>query len=495
LRIAKLNDERSHVVSELTFKCPEAYAALRTAIEAGLRIVRQHDKEGKYHLSYFDFPKLEYFDSGLPRISKTSWGSSEGPVNYVHVFQDENAAEKIPEWKAFLEFANTNPTLQKYFDNTPQYRMEVDGAREMCAERVQFSIYYAIKKLIDRYIHVFKSKDFDEARFRPLYSQWENAVFLEYVPFDIVIPLLMITCNFDKLDIGPGLYIEKMSETFHLARSSERRFSAFAHDCVVNAATHALVLEGWCMENTSKFLRQSSLRNIEGFRQVTVRVDNFFAALRSISGVQTGYSQILIRAVGWADSCEADLPHVDVIPIRVFPDHFERGLWLEPPPLLDSDTCKKAGNLFNSLTKLNRKQLVLAARRLNLAMLRNSEEDTVLDITIGLEVLLVADSGRGEITHKLAMRLGAIARMRPFEEYTPKDVFEICKKLYGFRSAIAHGSGDAEERRIIKVQAAKEPIEPIGIGISLLRHVIRFLVDFPEFLDPNKLDMTLLPDE
>jgi len=114
-----------------------------------------------------------------------------------------------------------------------------------------------------------------------------------------------------------------------------------------------------------------------------------------------------------------------------------------------------------------------------------------MDVAIGLETLMVEDGAKGEINHKLAMRLAALCKMRPFEDYRPAEVFGLCKKLYEIRSAVAHGSQDMSKKRVIKVREAQEPIRAVLLGISLLRYVIRFLTEKPEYLVAKTLDMTL----
>jgi hypothetical protein len=481
-------------VSEFNAACPEAYATLKTAVEAGLRIVREHEKSGKYILSHSEFPELDYFDSGLPRISRASWASNAGPKDYNSVFRDDHHPDNIPEWEPFVAFAESHHRLKAYYDDSLQYRPDVDAADLFRVQMHRFSIQFTIEKLVSRYIHLTNSKEFDEAMFRPVYREWEVAVFADQVVFDIVIPLLMVKFDFEALDLGDDQWIEKMSDDFQLARGRERRFPVSANECVVGAATHALVLRHWSIKNGSHHARSESLSNVEGFRSVLHRVDHFFSALRAVAGVQTGYSQLIVRADGWGDSYTAHLPQVSVIPLRSYPDHFENYGWLRTPPVLDESTCKEVGTLYRALLTLNKNQLSLAARRLNMALLRSSEQDSILDVTIGLETLLVPDGGRGEITHKLAMRLAALTKMHPFETYKPREVFDLCKKLYDYRSAVAHGSGDVEKKRVIKVQSAKETIPTIAIGTSLLRYAIRLLAQKSELLDAKTLDMTLFPD-
>ena len=239
-----------------------------------------------------------------------------------------------------------------------------------------------------------------------------------------------------------------------------------ANECVVGAATHALVFHGWSIHNHSRWNRSRNLTSAENFRDVIERLDLFLAALRAGTNVETGYCQLLIRPDGWCDRARAFLPQVESIPLRAYPDHFEYYGWLRTPPAIAAASCRDAGKLYAALTTLNSNQLLVASRRLNLAMLRSSEQDSILDVTIGLETLLVEDGAKGEINHKLAMRLAALCKMRAFEGYNSVEVFALCKKLYDFQSAVAHGSRDISKKRVIKVREAKEPIEAVVLGTS-----------------------------
>ena len=387
---------------------------MRDALIAGLRIVSEHEARGEYVLGHSEFPDMGQFESGLPRFSKSLSLTNATPKDYQSVFRDDRSPDKIPEWAPFYALARSNYGLKRYFDNTTSYRMDVKGAAEFSDKMLTFSIGYALEKLVDRYIQLTGKKEFDEAAFLPIYREWEIAVFAETLKFDILVPLLMVTCDFEAQDVADGLRIERMTKLFQLARSTEHRVRLSANESVVGAATHALAFRGWRVRNGSQWNRATILSSAENFREVTEKLDHFLAALRAVSGVQTGYAQLLIRPDGWCDGGFAYLPQVGIISLRAYPDHFEQHGWLRRPPTLDSASCSEAGKLYTALTTLSQKRLLIASRRLNLAMLRSTEEDSIIDVTIGLEALLVEDGGKGEITHKLATRLAALSKMRPF---------------------------------------------------------------------------------
>ena len=209
-------------MSDAVVAKPDVYAVVRDAVIAGLRIVREHEARGDYVLGHFGFPELDRFESGLPHFSKSPSLSNESPRDYKSVFCGGRSADKIPEWAPFYDLARTDARLKRYFDETPRYRMEVEGAAEFRDQMVTVSIGLSLKNLVDRYIHLTDKKEFEEAVFLPIYREWENAVFAETVTFDVLVPLLMVTCDFDTLELAEGLSIERMDEPFQLARSSER---------------------------------------------------------------------------------------------------------------------------------------------------------------------------------------------------------------------------------------------------------------------------------
>jgi len=122
--------------------------------------------------------------------------------------------------------------------------------------------------------------------------------------------------------------------------------------------------------------------------------------------------------------------------------------------------------------------------------LRRDESDSILDVTIGLEALLVPDS-RSESTYKLAMRAAALCKLEPFEGYAPERIFSMCKRIYDFRSAVVHGGDKIEKERMIKIEDGKELLAVV-LGANLLRHVILSLCKRPDYFKPENLDNSLL---
>lgn len=479
---------------------PDIYEVLKAAVSDGLRFVQEIESQNKYIERYMDFPKLEYFDSGLPRFSK-SFKDEEIPKNYGSIFVLSEGelkastyrgvvlAESIASWKSFWDLARVDSYLRRYWEPDEIFKKldEQPWAKDLHAK---LDIYGVIKDLVDRYIHIKGQFQFDEELFRPIYAEWERATFLPILPIEVLIPLIFVTFSFDSKNLEGNITIERMSEGLQLARNTRTSITSSAHDSVIGAATHALVLRGWQVENKIKRDRERPLYEPSAFSPVIPRIDNFLASIRAVSGVDTGYSQLLARPCGWADKWTAALPPIYAVSVRAYPDRFDNFGWLRVPPTISEDACVSAGEIYKAITETPTNSLSLAARRLNAAFMRGTEEDSILDVTIGLEALL-GDNSKTEMTHKLAMRLAALCKIESFKGHSPGDVFRYCKQVYDYRSAVAHGASKVEKKRVISLKK-EETIPAVKLGMDLLSFAIRVLSRNRPYVDPSKLDMFLL---
>lgn len=482
---------------------PDIYESLRSAVCDGLEIVRKVEAESRSVDTYEYYPDMSYMDPGFPRFSFS--GKGRGPKNYKTLFRDyvglfeeflfKNGslylAKDIPSWQEFRELARGDEYLKRYWGPSEFFKQvaeKLPGTEEF---HESYMVFGAIRGLLDRYIHVTKLTEFKEELFKPIYLEWERAVFSKELRFDILVPIIRVKFAFDRLQLAAGVSIERMSDDVQLSRGKRRSSSMSAHDDVIIAATHALILENWVIDNSENYYeRADTLSDVAGYSKAITLIDKFFAALRAVAGVETGYCQIIARRWGWADHWEADLVPLSIVSVRAYPEHFEKIYWGSDAPELGADVCEEVGNLYNALAQSSSNKLALAAKRLNAASLRSDEQDSIIDITIGLEALL-GDASKGEMTHKLATRLAALCKIESFKEHTPAEVFGFCKKLYDYRSAVAHGEHKVDKKCVIKLEEEKT-VPTVELGLELLRFALRVLSKNQIYLDPAKLDLYLL---
>ena len=482
-------------------QAPETYKHFREATIEGLARVREQLSAGKDIQRYSAFPAMSYWESGLPGFYYSS--GNQTPIDYKACFRDESAPETIPSWKAFAVHAADIAPLRSPFDDL--LGVDSSGGVFNTAGRV----FSTLEHFIDRYIHIFQTTDINEEAFLELYQLWENSVLSEELPFDILVPIIYLTCDFDPIDLG-DIAIEKMTDEVQLARSNKHfravvsvgmsGYTIAARDWIEGAATHALVLKNWSIRNPGCWRRRDLLTSADTFTEPLKKIDLFIAALRAVTSHETGYSQLVIRPRDWADPdhWEASLPDLYVVSLRgAYPDHFEEdfedyGLRHAKPPELTEHDCREAAKIFHKIEESPNNKLILAARRLNSACLRGNEQDAILDVTIGLETLLVDDTWN-QTGDWLGRRLAALCRLRPFESHSLSEVFDFCKKVYAFRSAVVHGAPVTKKNRVVKL-SRQQSIPTLTLGIRLVRHVVVILAEHPEYLDVKRIDRDLLDE-
>ena len=492
----------------------DVYDTILPAVRDGLETVCKIESQRLPIDSYDFYPSMSYLDPGFPRFSfaRSSENRPEVPRDYKSIFKDQQPlfyeyrikegsivlTESVLSWQQFFLFVSQDTYLKKHLGPGQFFQNIVEKFEESTTSDFDMRdfvdrhhILGCVRTLVDRYIHVAKTTEFNEQIFRSIYLEWETGLFEKKLHFDIVIPILRVKFDFDALPLGPSTAIERMSDDLQLARGHKRSSDMSAHDDVITAATHALVLRNWHLEKyETREDATNTLTNITSLSKPIDDVDKFFAALRATSGVLTGYCQIIIKPIGWADHWQADLPCIHLVSKRAYPEQLEKVWWSDPATQLNEDVSLMAGRLHNVLMQTSNNRLTLAAKRLNAASLRSDEEDSIIDVTIALEALL-GDESKGEITHKLATRLAALARVEPFKDHKPADVFSFCKKIYTFRSAVAHGSHDVTKSRTVTVRE-ETTVPTVELGLELLGFALKVLTDNQEYLDPHKLDLYLV---
>ena len=274
--------------------------------------------------------------------------------------------------------------------------------------------------------------------------------------------------------------------------ASLRAYGPGVHESVMAASTHALLLRGFTIPNEDYYASEIS-SNASAYP--LQEIDTFFAALRIAASVDTGYAQLILCPWDWARSYCAHLPYLEGTSIRKYPYWFEDFYWNKPVPTISITETKRAAELFAKLraafNKPEGNKLLLATQRLNSCFLRENEQDTILDATIAMELLLSDDEGT-EITHKLAMRMAALSMLAEDFPHDPLTVFRNVKQIYGFRSGVVHGdSKKALRKREITVQEQKK-IPTVKVAIDYIRMTLSVLLDHPKYLAVPAIDESLL---
>lgn len=479
---------------------PETRNFLEAAVRDGLARIREVIASGKPISKLREYPELGQFDSGLPHFSQKSEWSGTNPADHSDVLHAAllgpftkrlgTSADPAPDppgsWLALLDHVEADERIRRHFG----FHEEETSDPTTWREYRRWHVGLLVCNLVDRLIHLSGSTEFDAATFELLYAEWIAAVVPDRLPIELIVPLVLVTSDVESFALSDRISLRKLDTPLQLARNTQRSFTSSAHEVVIGAATHALFLSGWFVPNATRSERDNTLFSADAFEPVRDSLEMAMAALRVASGASFGYAQLIARPVGWADRWKAGLPTVYVSSVRAYPDHFENYGWLCPPDRLDESHCTKARVVLQALTDGSAPQLAFAARRLNLAFIRSSTEDAIVDATIGLEAL-VSDKSPAEISYKFRMRLAALAAAGRFEELSPRDVSRLTKEIYALRSKVVHGHSKPRRDDLAR-PGVIAPVEKVQAGLRLLRLAIAALAENPELRDAAKLDEALL---
>lgn len=465
----------------------EFRSLLLSAMKDGLAEVAKVVPNQQYIGTYHRWPSLSFNHNGLPTLSSSSF---HGPKEYRQCFTSWAgkpliAEDNIPSFTAFVNFISKRQDLESRF-----YLKEwEDKDDEHQIDFSKISILSTIKDAIERYAHVYKSFEVDEIRASSIIDPIENYIFCESLEIDIVIPILFIDFEFDRHQICDGIEIRRLDDQFHMARCGIRSYNVSVNDSVLSSATHGLVFKGWEVPNAKNIYHFDILRNLYAYP--IDRIDKFFGALRIVTSFDTGYAQIISAANNWIVHCMADLPYVEGVTTRSYPPRLEDYYWnLDCIPKMSVNDVKEVEDIYVKLVEAKENSINIALKRLNNCMVRDNEEDSILDASIALEALLSDDNNR-EMTHKLAMRVGALSRLSEDFKKSPQQAFEDIKNIYKFRSAIVHGSKSSEKKRVIKINEKNE-VPTQSLAVEYLRHLLKILIKIPKYRDPKKIDNELL---
>ncbi|EKO3698760.1 hypothetical protein P0F10_003533 [Vibrio metschnikovii] len=457
---------------------------LRHALVEGLRCVDDTIQSSKYIGNHYKWATLSYSSNSLPSFSESLFN---GAKDYTSCFgKDRDFLEsEILSFNELLRFIKSNGDLESRF-LIPEWKGSPDP--ELMNMTDTF-IYSMIKNLIDRYIHFNGSVNFEESLADVLVDEVANYVFLKTLPIDIVVPILFINFNFEEVKLSNNIIIRRMTDEEQLSRNTIKSYNISIHDKVMHSATHALVLTNWEVNNSEHFPNFDILNNPRAYP--TELIDKFFASLRIVNDFYTGYAQIFSLAKQWQSHAKANLPYATGVSVRSYPSILENYYWnIEDVPTLSESEALEVGSIFNKLCEVTENSIELSVKRLNQCLVRDSEEDSVLDATIALEALLAGDGNQG-ITHKLAMRVAGLSKISNNFSKTPKEAFKDIRSIYDYRSAIVHGSKQIDKKRLVRIDESKS-ITTHSLAVEYLRAIIKTLLELPKYRDVQVIDSELL---
>jgi hypothetical protein len=482
-----MNSDTTNIFEEIKDLREEYRRLSLEAMREGLAAISQAKDAGKYIGTYYEFPTLSYNKNGFPNLS-SPFGS--GPVDYRGCFNSYTGAkplineQELQSFNKLVEFVRSHEVLQRRF--TISANPEALTKANLKIDKIL--IISGVKDSIERYIHTYNNFSYSEDLAESAMAPTISYVFDSHLKINISVPILFLKFDFDKFQLAAEISVERIPDLEHKARFKISSYNVSAHKQVINSATHALVLKGWSVPNSAHMWNFDILSKTRAYP--IEEIDQFFAALRINSPVHTGYAQVYAIAGGWAASCTADLPYLEGVTMRAYPSWFEDYYWNAAEfSLISNNVFSEIKTTFNQIQSTKENAIKLALKRLNRCLVRDDEEDAVLDATIALEALL--SDGNQEMTHKLALRVAALLKLEENPMSHPAQAFSDVKKIYSYRSEIVHGSKNPEKKRIIKITEEKS-VPAHTLLIDYLKMTLRVLLRNEKYREPKRIDEDLL---
>ena len=430
-------------------------------------------------------PVIRRYISGFPMLFSDFHSSVDGPPRYSRLFGHRSdldsplAYSQCPALAELIRYVLCRNDLIERLIPIPREQLSADEEWLQIAANV---IAHFALAIMDR-AEALGVRDEDDVR--SIYIELERSLLATELAAELVVPLALTRIELEEpLIVAPGIRIEPMDEALNAARAPSTLSQGIVPLPVVSAATHAIVIEDVIIPNCQRHERVYT-----GIRSnlPLASVNHVVEALRVLTHIRTGYAQVLVRPVGWADGWIHNLPAIKTAShVRAYPESFDDAAWLKSSEPIDRATIIRLPNVFQKLQHA-KAEVKLAARRLSQAELRMDGDDKTVDACIGLEALLSGETT--ELSHRLSLRAAAALAENETVPWDSMEIYRIMKSIYNHRSAIVHGAGKFKYGYI---KLSGKEVETPTAATMMLRLLLLDIIERANPWTPETLDHHLL---
>ncbi|MER6068904.1 hypothetical protein ABT187_08605 [Streptomyces sp. NPDC001817] len=344
---------------------------------------------------------------------------------------------------------------------------------DLLGEMAEFAVRGLILEVAARHA-VVRGFEWDEeyatSRYLEMEAWWRGGK----LPVDIFVPIMNVSFEDDLIRLSDSTSVERISDEQHQARVIALK-AYERDDWMVRAYTHALIVRNSASVEWP-FLMGREQWDVFPYDQV----DRAVQALSTLVPEPTGYDQVCFIPVGWSHGYQGSLP---VITHAFSAERHDRQVSrreFSPTVTLSSEQGRRFVDFYRAL-EVAHPQVSLAARRLQLASLREDELDEIVDLCVGIEALLGGTTA-GDTTYKLGIRGAAVLARADFQK--SEIVAQLIKKVYAYRSYIVHGQAKYEKKRIVSFDGKQ--FLATDIAKILLREILAVMLHEPDLI--SKID-------
>lgn len=429
-------------------------------------------------------PTLGTYQGGWPSFSSPLIGNGDRPRKLNDLFGIKRAVlvpfayNDVPELVELLNYVEDRPDIADLFQfRMPDGSLAAQDLREVMARIGAAGLATSVMARADAL--GFGS----DTEFTQLYEEREAALLAPSLAAELVVPLTVVDIEFEeRLPISEHVWIERMQDKLQIARAPVESSIYAVPSPLAGAAVVAAVVGGLTLENSPPWKRQLRV----GFDGLPLDVvEDVCTALRILSDAQVGYSQVLIRPIGWADHWKHDLPALEEVGrVRRYAPALDRFGWLSKRAPIPATVLDDLPGVFTRLRSAPQR-VKLAAKRLSESALEPDEPDSAVDACIGIEALVGEE--HDELVHRMALR--AATALAPSSN--PHLIYKAVKSAYDYRSAIVHGTAPSKKKQKMPLPGGRT-VPARTLARVLLRALLRSVLADNGAWTPATLDARLL---
>ncbi|WP_252214661.1 HEPN domain-containing protein [Clostridium sp. VAP41] len=344
-----------------------------------------------------------------------------------------------------------------------------------------------IKGLVDNYMNIYYVKDesFNDINAMKLLQKILHRMFSKRLEITIAVPILLLDFEVDEYQFNDKIKIRRMTDEEQLSRYDIGSYDSTSELFIVEEALYVLELGSYTIENNN-FVGVSSILYRHDAYPVQ-EIDEWFAALRVVTGFETGYTQILAIPNEWYDMEKADLLPMKGAKVYKFNYNLvKHGKWNNDINKVSKEQLHVIKRVFDYMNEKVQKSVKIAINRLNRCFLREDIDDATIDAVIAIEALLT-ENDLGEITYKVSNRASAVISTVCKGKYSAVEIRDAMKRIYAYRSKVVHGSDMKEKDINIKVNE-RITKNATDLAIEFLRYIILAITENNELAKANKID-------
>lgn len=369
------------------------------------------------------------------------------------------------------------------------------GIGKQWNERLAFE--EKIGQFVDHYIHKYRSKIFNEDRFKKIFDPWYNYLKSNKLNYDIWIPIIYNKPETDSVKLTENVFLKRLKEDQQITRNlfTDHTTLKGSKSFLIRSCTHAIVIKGWYLEG--EFVSENSvphgISKLSENPKLNNIIDNIIASINIITGIEIGVFQIFIEPKNWVRNYKYKYFTRLSTYIKKYPIKYEETGWAGDAKVIKKNEYSDIRKTIALLNQQNNERIQFAISKLNEVNTKALDREIIFGSTIALESLLCSDS-QSEITFRLATRAAYLTTFLKFETWNSNEINQLVKKLYKYRSGVAHGKSDTELSKIRNIKIDDKDVDLLNFSIKFLRHVIVFMLNNQDKItnDKGKFDIAVL---